>query len=225
MEIRGLSTDRAWDYENGYWWFSEPRRTGKALAQYELYKNIVGLPGEVLEFGVYKAASLIRLLTFRSMLESPDSREVFGFDAFGEFPRAGLASADDRRFIENFEGAGGDGLAAAEVEAVLRAKGLAENMKLVAGDIRETLPRFLADRPATRVALLHLDMDVYEPTLFALETLWDRVVAGGVVMLDDYGRVDGATRAVDDFRARRGGIPPVGKPPLAHIPCHLLKPE
>ena len=32
MEINGLASDRAWDWENGYFWFSHPSRINKFLA-------------------------------------------------------------------------------------------------------------------------------------------------------------------------------------------------
>jgi hypothetical protein len=40
----------------------------------------------------------------------------------------------------------------------------------------EILPKFLADSPAKRIAILHIDVDVYEPTKFILENLWERLV-------------------------------------------------
>ena len=48
FEINGLASDRSWDWENGYYWFSHPSRIMKFLAHYELYSLIVGIPGSVL---------------------------------------------------------------------------------------------------------------------------------------------------------------------------------
>ena len=62
--IRKLSTKNYWDYELGYWWFGISR-FGKVLSHAELYKKIIGLPGTIAEFGVYKATSLIRWLLLK----------------------------------------------------------------------------------------------------------------------------------------------------------------
>jgi hypothetical protein len=35
---------------------------------------------------------------------------------------------------------------------------------IVQGDVRETLPRYLADNPHTVIALAYFDLDLYEPT-------------------------------------------------------------
>ena len=69
-DIRGLSEKNKWDYENGFYWHSPQSRIGKLISHYELYKSIINLPGDILEFGVYKASSLVRFATFRNMLEN-----------------------------------------------------------------------------------------------------------------------------------------------------------
>lgn len=221
LVIRGLRKSREWDYENGFYWFSGPERLGKMCAQYELYKRITGLPGDVLEFGVYKAASLLRWVTFRNLLESPRGRKVVGFDAFGKFPDQ-VSLDGDKRFIERFEAAGGDGLSLAETQALLRGKGLEDNVRLVEGDVLKTLSAYLAENDQCRIALLHLDMDVYEPTRHVLELCWERLVPGGLVVVDDYNAVPGATRAVDEL-LRRHGLR-IEKLPMAHVPAFIVAP-
>ncbi|SDT91669.1 Macrocin-O-methyltransferase (TylF) [Stappia sp. ES.058] len=219
--VRGLSRADVWDHENGYNWFAPPNRMAKALAQYEIYKTIVGLPGDVLEFGVFKAASFIRFATFRRVLENDDARALIGFDAFGVFPTRALTLDGDHAFIENWERAGGDGLSVDEVAALLAGKGFS-NTELVAGNVFDTLPDFLEAHPALRIALLHLDMDVLEPTAFVLEHLYERVVAGGAIVIDDYTAVAGATQAVDDFmRNRRLALE---KAPYNKTPTVVRKP-
>jgi hypothetical protein len=85
-EIFGFDFRKSWEYENGFYLTSPSSRIAKSIAHYELYKKITGLPGEVVECGVFKGASLIRFATFREMTESQFSRKIIGFDAFGKFP-------------------------------------------------------------------------------------------------------------------------------------------
>lgn len=222
LQVRGLSPAQLWDYENGFYWFSDPKRLGKCLAHYELYKRVLGLAGDIFELGVYKATSLTRFATFRELFENSDSRRIVAFDAFGEFPTERIDSPGDKKFIREFESAGGHGLSTAEVQAILDHKRISQNVDLVQGDIRVTIPEFLERRAATRIALLHLDLDVYEPTKFALDALWDRVVPGGLVVLDDYNAVEGATEAVDEF-ARAHKIGKIEKLGCAHAPAFIVK--
>lgn len=222
LEIRNLREDRAWDYENGFYWFSSPTRLNKLLAHYELYKTITDLPGDILELGVYKAASLVRLATFRHLLENDYSRKIVGFDAFGKFPVEGLAMESDMSFIEAFVKAGGHGLTADEVECIFRLKNF-NNVVLNAGNVFDTLPAYLEKNPATRIAFLHLDMDVKEPTEFALDLLYDRVVPGGLIVLDDYNAVAGETEAVDAFLVKKRLR--IQKTSHYHVPSFIRKTE
>jgi hypothetical protein len=201
--LRGLDRTQNRAYENGFYWFGEPARVAKLLAHHDLYRSVTGLPGDVFELGVYKAASFIRFATFRMLFENDQSRKLVGFDAFGSFPREGLELDSDRVFIEKFEEAGGDGLTRGEVDALMMHKGFT-NYLLEEGNVFDTLPAYLQRFPATRLAMLHLDMDVCEPTAFALDLLWDRIVPGGLVLIDDYNSVAGATDAVDAFISARG---------------------
>ena len=218
MKLFDFNTDNAWDYENGFYLTSPPQRLCKLLAHFELYKSIVNLPGHVVECGVYKGASLIRFATFREALESPYSRRIIAFDAFGQFPVP--PDAADAGFVRAFEGAGGPGIAVEELRTVLAQKGFG-NYELVAGDILETVPRHVQAHPELKVALLHIDLDVYEPTKVVLDHLYERVVKGGVVVFDDFGTVAGETRAIDEFLVGRDLT--VQKLPIAHIPAYVRK--
>lgn len=46
---------------------------------------------------------------------------------------------------------------------------------------------------------MHIDVDVFEVTKEILELLFDRVEKGGVIVLDDYNSVSGATKAINEF--------------------------
>lgn len=220
LTVRGLHAKNVFDFENAFYWFSHPTRINKLLAQYEIYKTIVGIPGDIFELGVFKAASLIRLAAFRNVLENDFSRKIVGFDAFGKFPTENLSMKTDLDFVNQFEGIGGEGLAIDEIEKILKHKSF-NHIELNKGNIFVTLPLFLEKYPATRLAMLHLDMDVKEPTSFALDLLYDRIVKGGVIVVDDYNAVEGATQAVDDFLARTGLK--IEKDPFYVLPSYIRK--
>lgn len=220
MKNYTVDSSKKWDYENGFYLTSETSRIGKLLNHLEIYNKILDLPGDILEFGVYKGASLVRLLSFRNLLENESSRKVFGFDIYGKFPDVSELESD-KQFIERFENAGGYGISKQELEFHLKNKGLG-NFELIEGDIIKTIPEFLAKNQSRKIALLHIDVDVYEPTKLILDALWDKVVKGGIVMLDDYGTVEGETKAVDEFFADKNIT--IHKPRFNHIPSYIIKP-
>ena len=219
MENYKVDLSKKWDYENGFYLTCETGRIGKFLNHLEIYKKVINLPGDILEFGVYKGTSFVRLISFRDLLEHNNSRKVIGFDAFGKFPDE-LVLDSDKEFVDRFEGAGGFGVSKEELQKHLENK-KTTNFKLIEGDIKHTLPQYIKDNPSLKVALLHIDVDVYEPTKLILENLWERIVKGGVLMLDDYGTVEGETKAVDEFFADQQIV--IQKPQYYHIPSYIIK--
>jgi len=65
------------------------------------------------------------------------------------------------------------------------------------GWFQDTLPRI--GNKITQIALLRLDGDWYASTKICLENLYDKVVIGGVIIVDDYGCYEGCKKAVDEF--------------------------
>jgi hypothetical protein len=49
------------------------------------------------------------------------------------------------------------------------------------------------------IAILRLDGDWYASTRVCLEHLYDKVVRGGFIIVDDYGCYEGCKKAVDEF--------------------------
>ena len=221
INLKNLNSKDAWSYENGFFWFSHKTRLNKTLAHYEIYKLIAHLPGDIFEFGVFKGASLIRFATFRDTLENNFSRKIFGFDAFGEFPKNKISMKEDLEFINKFETLGGDGLSVDQVNEIIKFKGF-ENIELIKGNVFDTLIPFLNSNPEIRISLLHLDMDVKEPTDFTFELLYERVVPGGLIIFDDYNAVAGETISVDTF-VKKYQLK-LEKLPFYNVPTFIRKP-
>ena len=219
MKNYKIDLSKKWDYENGFYLTCETGRIGKFLNHLELYKKIINLPGDILEFGVYKGVSLIRLISFRDLLEHSNSRKIIGFDAFGKFPDK-LNLKSDKKFVERFENIGGYGISKQDLEIHLKNKGT-NNYELIEGDIKSTIPKFLKNNPSLKISLLHIDVDVYEPTKIILENLYDRIVKGGILMLDDYGTIAGETKAVDEFFKELK--PNILKPKFYNTPSYIIK--
>lgn len=73
--------------------------------------------------------------------------------------------------------------------------------QLVKGDICATVPEFAKQNPKLSIGLLHVDSNLYRPTLVSLTKLWERMVDGGIMFVDDYGDLQwpGVKQAVDEF--------------------------
>jgi len=71
--------------------------------------------------------------------------------------------------------------------------------------ISNTLPA----APVGRIAVLRLDGDYYASTMVALQALYDKVSPQGFVIVDDYGVLEPARRATDEYRRAHGIAAPL----------------
>ena len=92
-----------------------------------------------------------------------------------------------------------------EVEGNMRSTGIApDRVRLVQGRVEDTIPEAAPER----IAVLRLDTDWYQSTYHELRHLFPRLSPEGVLIIDDYGRWDGARQAVDRvLRGDRGAHP------------------
>jgi predicted O-methyltransferase YrrM len=76
------------------------------------------------------------------------------------------------------------------------------NVILVKGFFQDTLQIQENIDNIGEIAVLRLDGDWYDSTKICLEKLYDKVIDGGVIIIDDYGHFIGAKRATDEFREK-----------------------
>ncbi len=148
----------------------------------------------------------------------PEDGPIYGFDSFQGMP--GLTAEDGSWASEMLHGkplaelAGeeliGDlkphAMNAAEEEtcrAIVADSGFpTEHTHIVKGWFQDSLPQW--KERIGPIAVLRLDGDWYESTKTCLENLFDLVVPGGIVIIDDYGYFVGCQKAVNEFMKARG---------------------
>lgn len=211
--------DKNFFYENAFYLTSGTDRTAKLLAHYELFKMSASLKGDIVECGVFKGASFARFIKFRNIF-GLQSKRVIGFDTFGEFPESDFA--DDVSYRENFiKGAGSRSISADALEWLLGRLGCSVNVELVKGDVCETIPAYISKHPELSVSMLNIDVDIYRPTKATLENMYDRVVKGGIIILDDYEGFPGATAAIDEFCKKLGTK--IERLPWVNSPHYIIR--
>tara|TARA_B100002052_G_C15722203_1_gene524694 strand:- start:38 stop:709 length:672 start_codon:yes stop_codon:yes gene_type:complete len=222
MQINGFDSEKFWDYENAFYWFSPRSRIAKQIAHWEIYKKTINVPGEIIEVGVFKGLSLLRWATFREISECADSRKIIGFDNFGSFPIYDDISKADNSFVNDFNHEAGDGLDIEEIKMIFKEKDF-NNYELIKGDVSQTIPTYIKENPHLKISLLHLDVDIYKPTVTALNFFWERLSRNGILVIDDYNSVEGATSAVDNFLMDRGIVDQIKKTNFYSSPCYIIK--
>jgi hypothetical protein len=205
------------------------RDVTRFLSHYELFKQVIDLPGCIVELGVFKGASFFTWSMLMEIFVPFDrSRKVFGFDSFEGLTQ--FSAVDGNTDDASRKVVGGYKCTAKELET-LTALHNADNMipgtkrsNLIVGNIQDTLPKFLEENPGLKISLLHFDVDLYEPTKYGLEQLFPLVTTGGVVCFDEYGLIpwQGETKAVDEYFAKHGIAPLIKKHAFTQTPHGYL---
>jgi O-methyltransferase len=163
--------------------------------------NEKGVHGNFIELGVAKGGCAA-LICGNAFSESASvSREVWLFDSFEGLPDATEEDYEDGRTGNHIRPLG-SGACLGPIEVVKhvlfdRFRFPANKIHLVKGWFQDTLP--VEGKSVGKIALLRLDGDWYESTKVCLEHLYDQVVEGGAIIIDDYDSCFGCKKAVDEF--------------------------
>lgn len=144
--------------------------------------------GDFAELGVYKG------YTAKLIHKYAPERKLYLFDTFSGFNKRGTD-------IENKKT--GDSINAGQfadtsVELVTKYIEPNSNVHFFAGYFPDKLPKGFDQM---KFALVHLDADLYDPILSGLKTFYDKMTAGGIIIIHDYNAWIGARTAVDEFFA------------------------
>jgi hypothetical protein len=185
--------------------FATRQALAKFLARYEIFKRILNVNGSIVECGVLHGGGLLTYAKLSSILEPTNhTRKVIGFDSFAGFPS--LHEKDRTGNSAHLKVGGLTGSTLDEVEAAVRVYDLNRplshipKVELVKGDLVHTAPRYVKDNPHLVVAMLYLDVDLYEPTHAALTAFLPRMPKGAIVVFDQLNAkiFPGETMAVDE---------------------------
>jgi len=172
-------------------------------------RHVVGqnYPGAFVECGVARGGSTMAIAYTLLDLGIYD-RDLYLYDTFEGMPepddvdRGRFGEPAGRSWRKRRDDAGrstwiNHGLD--EVRANLALTGYPDDrLHFVKGKVEETLP---VAAPPGAIALLRLDTDWHASTKAELDQLYPKLVRGGIVMIDDYFRWQGARKAVDDYVA------------------------
>lgn len=166
------------------------------------YIEMNNIPGCIIEIGVWKGGSILSMM-LASEKYSKTKREFHLYDTFEGMTES---TVEDRDFNNNL---------ASEIiktDSFIKCISPIEEVKANIqrhtsiephyhiGDILKN--QFIPEK----IAILRLDTDWYESTKHELDTFYDSVSPGGVVIIDDYGHWQGSKKAVDEFLEKHPDI-------------------
>lgn len=191
--------------------FAPREHMTKFLARYEIFKQILEVPGSIIDCGIFAGQSLFTFAKLSSIFEPHNyQRKVYGFDTFSGFSKI---SKEDENSKSEFLLKGGvsysdydDIQNAISIFDLNRSISHIPKIQVVKGDVMETIPKFIDDHPEIVVSLLNIDMDLYEPAKVALEHFVPHMPKNSIIIFDELNNeyYKGETTAVKEFFDLKG---------------------
>jgi hypothetical protein len=174
-------------------------------ATHHVVKN--DIPGAFVESGVWMGGSI--MAAARTLVElGVTDRDLYLYDTFEGLPlpgeHDGIAGVDqsvDEIYAQLQANSGDTPYLEAPIDKVRANVALTgypmDRVHTIQGMVEDTIPSTAPEQ----VAFLRLDTDFYSSTKVEMETLFPRLSANGILIVDDYGYLEGSRKAVDDFLA------------------------
>jgi hypothetical protein len=162
---------------------------------WQVVRNVADIPGSVAEVGSFRGGSAHFIASALASLAGGEV-PMHVFDTFEGHPEKAITDKDPFHVPGQFSETSAD-----DVRAYLSAF---TTLQIHQGDVADSLPRL--DESAYR--LVHIDTDLYKPTILCLEYFGDRLSTGGVIVVDDYGqkKCPGVPKAVSEYLERHQGF-------------------
>lgn len=171
------------------------------------------IPGSFVECGTWRGGA-VGLMALVNMEYSANRRHLHLFDSFDSIPEPDATIDGDKAIAEAKAIGGGTegklvpltgiyssiGEPDLEVNKTLLEETIGYDSDFIhyhKGWFQDTVPKDAAS--VGEIAILRLDGDWYASTKVCLDHLYDQVVSGGFVIIDDYGYYEGCKAAVDEF--------------------------
>lgn len=176
----------------------------KFLSRVQIFRDhVLPIHGSIVECGVLHGASLMTWAKLSSIFEPVNhTRRIVGFDTFSGFPSMAAEDAGTPFKPGDLRGLSLERhTAAIECYDTNRPLSHIPKIELVPGDVAVTAKEYVAAHPELIVAMLYLDVDLYEPTLAALEAFHPHMPRGAVIVFDElnYPNFPGESVALKKF--------------------------
>ncbi len=167
-------------------------------SMFELFKMVENKPGHIVELGVGAGRNAIVLGHLLKLNSQHGNSKYFGFDSFENYTERDLANHSDLsrdRWSSNSKNFVDERIASFDLQ---------DTCMTIEGDIVKSLPDFIK-KPSSRFTksgffcrLIYIDTSAYDPAKLSIEILFDYLVPGGILAIDQK-RQGGEWKAIVEY--------------------------
>lgn len=141
----------------------------------ELLSDVIAnnVPGDFIELGIWRGGTCLYAKALMDTHTQGQKRSVYLFDVFEPMPGYGSASpylgVSESAVRHNFD----------------KYRLMDDRVKVVKGLFKDSVPKFAADNPYIRIAVLRLDSNFYDSHQDCFYYLYEKLQVGGYLIMDD----------------------------------------
>lgn len=186
FEQDGLATSRIRPFSNNPQFTKAKEKTVESIGQdFEIdwrshtfvwaYKSSQCLPGVAIELGTGKAWMFTFLLNHDDVASIGEAFLIDRYSSMSVDKVSGqvIEGSENKYYTSN-------------LEELRKRFAREQGIQLVRGE----LPEVLNNIPMNEIRFVHVDLNAAQPEVDSLRILWDRIIPGGIVLLDDFGSPD-----------------------------------
>lgn len=158
------------------------------LAIYEIYKEIIELPGFIFDIGTWRGQTAVLAENFRAILEPLNlDRRICAFDTFDGYRGFGDRDKSTQLHQNGTFNVGADYeqylRELLEIHEMSNAMGHYRKKHLViGGDVTKTMPALLNENPEMFIACAFIDLNSVETSELVIDLVWERLVPRGILV-------------------------------------------
>ena len=178
---------------NDYYHILNSSNILNTLHWYEFIKKVSKIDGDIIECGVGRARSIITIAALNHYFSLIDNkypnRNIYGIDSFMGFPQPSKEDLSKRNPKKGEWSHSPNKQFSYNVRNIKKIISYSlsgnlkkYNIKFIKGFFNNSLDKI----ESKKIAILHLDADLYESTALPLKKLSSKIVTGGLIVVDDY---------------------------------------
>jgi len=186
MQLKNINTNtNYWNWELAS--YLTNTTLGRILALNKIFLEINNIHGSILELGCHCGTSSLLLSNLRTLYEPYNSsREFHLFDTFEGIPNEQSSKDLDeptfsfslpKEFVENLK----NNIISHKI--IQKKAANTSKFKIHKGKIEDTIPKFIKENDHLIASLVIIDLDLYEPTLFAINSIKKILRVGSIVII------------------------------------------